>query len=172
MKTRRVLLCVALICAYLPVVYAQQVTGTLIANGKSAQLKYAIAMEVDSKAEPGYLDVVVVLSDRKLSPRDIVSEDRLAELTTRDGLAAVRLLIDPDAKLKSAAAYHRAFTAFISSGVFARWKPSAYNEKTVAGHVTTDGERNEFNNRWQYDLTFSAPIVLDPEAKTVPIKAK
>lgn len=172
MRTRLGLLCAALIFVSSPVVCAQQVSGTLTANGKSAQLKYALAMEVDSKSEPGYLDVVVVLSDRKLSPRDVASEDRLAELTTRSGLAAVRLLIDPDAKLKSATAYHRAFTAFISSGAFARWKPSAYNEKSVAGRVTTDGERNEFNNRWQYDLTFSAPIVLDPEAKTVPIKPK
>ena len=46
---------------------AQQANGTLHANGRAAKLEHAIAVEVDSATEPGYLDVVVVLSDRRLS---------------------------------------------------------------------------------------------------------
>src|SRR5574338_1603210 len=44
---------------------AQDVNGSLTANGKSASLKYVIAQEVDSVTEKGYMDVIVVLSDRK-----------------------------------------------------------------------------------------------------------
>ena len=44
---------------------AQQAKGSLEANGQRATLTHAIAVEVDSATEPGYLDVIVVLSDRR-----------------------------------------------------------------------------------------------------------
>ena len=49
---------------------AQQVTGSIVANGEAAELKYAVAQKVDSFAEKGYMDVIVVLSDHKLSAAD------------------------------------------------------------------------------------------------------
>lgn len=70
--------------------------------------------------------------------------------------------------MKSAAPYHPAFTSFISSGVLVRWEPTATEETTVAGRGYTGGEQEAFGEKWQYDLTFTAPIVLDPEASTVP----
>src|SRR6185295_15712792 len=45
--------CAALLFA--GVAAAQEVSGTLTANGKSAALKYAIAQEVDSTTENGYM---------------------------------------------------------------------------------------------------------------------
>ena len=55
---------------------AQEVNGSLLVNGKSAALKSVIAQEVDSTTEKGYMDVVVVLSDRKLGVADAqVSSD-------------------------------------------------------------------------------------------------
>jgi hypothetical protein len=65
---------------------------------------------------------------------------------------------------------HPAFTTFISSAAFVRWKPSAYDEKHVAGRFWTEGTQNEFKQAWSYDVTFEAPIVLDPAASTVPKK--
>jgi|KBSMisStandDraft_5_1062788.scaffolds.fasta_scaffold14244_2 hypothetical protein len=160
--------CAALLFA--GVAAAQEVSGTLTANGKSAALKYAIAQEVDSTTENGYMDVIVVLSDRKLSAADARNIEKLEGMTRRDGLVALFVRINPDARVMSAEPLHPAFTTFVSSAAFVRWKPSVYDEKTVAGRFWTEGTQNEFRQQWSYDLTFSAPITLDPEAKTVPKK--
>src|SRR5262249_50604826 len=59
------------------VALAQEVSGSLTANGKSAALKYAVAQEVDSATEKGYMDVIVVLSDRKLAAADARNVEKL-----------------------------------------------------------------------------------------------
>ena len=56
---------------------AQEASGSLTANGKTAALKFAVAQEVDSSTEPGFMDVIVVLSDRKLRPSDARNVERL-----------------------------------------------------------------------------------------------
>ncbi|HET7097684.1 MAG TPA: hypothetical protein VFJ68_09860 [Casimicrobiaceae bacterium] len=149
---------------------AQDVTGSIVANGKTAELKFAVAQEVDSSTEKGYMDVIVVLSDRKLSAADARNTERLETMTRRDGLVALVVRINPDARIMSAEPLHPAFTTFVSSAAFVRWKPSAYDEKRVAGRFWTEGTQKEFKQEWSYDVTFSTPITLDPEAKTVPKK--
>src|SRR5438034_10963512 len=81
---------------------AQEVNGSLVANGKSAVLKYAVAQEVDSATEKGYMDVIVVLSDRKLAVPDARNIERLEAMTRKDGLVALVVRINPDAKIMSA----------------------------------------------------------------------
>jgi hypothetical protein len=149
---------------------SQEVNGSLVANGKSAVLKYALAQEVDSTTEKGYMDVIVVLSDRKLAAAEARNIERLEAMTRNDGLVALVVRIDPDAKVMSAEPLHPAFTTFVSSAAFIRWKPAAYDEKRVAGRFWTDGTQNEFRQQWSYDVTFATPITLDPAAKTVPKK--
>ena len=149
---------------------AQEVTGSLVANGKSAVLKYAIAQEVDSTTEKGYLDVIVVLSDRKVAAADALNIERLETMARRDGLVALVVRVNPDARVMSAEPLHPAFTTFVSSAAFIRWKPTAYDENRVAGRFWTDGTQSEFRQQWSYDVTFSAPITLDPAAKTLPKK--
>jgi hypothetical protein len=147
---------------------AQDVDGSLVANGKSAVLKYAVAQEVDSATEKGYMDVIVVLSDRKVGAADARSIERLEAMTRKDGLVALVVRINPDAKIMSAEPLHPALTTFVSSAAFVHWKPSAYDEKRVAGRFWTNGTQSEFRQQWSYDVTFSTPITLDPAAKTVP----
>ena len=140
------------------------------ANGKSAVLKYAVAQEIDSETEKGYMDVIVVLSDRKLGTTDARNIERLEAMTRKDGLVALVVRINPDARIMSAEPLHPAFTTFVSSAAFIRWKPVAYDEKRVAGRFWTDGTQSEFRQQWSYDVTFSTPISLDPAAKTLPKK--
>src|SRR5499427_11086975 len=116
------------------------------------------------------MDVLVVLSDRKLSAADARNIERLETMSRKDGLVALVVRINPDAKIMSAEALHPAFTTFVSSAAFVRWKPSAYDEKRVAGRFWTEGTQDAFKQQWSYDVTFSAPITLDPAAKTVPKK--
>lgn len=145
---------------------ADEVKGTLTANGQTSPLKYAAAYETDSVSEPGYLDVVVVISDRKLPDAVVRNRERLEEMAKKDGLAALRVTMNPDAKVMNAEPIHPAFKTFVSSALWAKWTPSAYNEQKVAGRLHTEGMQNEFGQKWQYDVTFSAPILLDPLAKT------
>ena len=151
-----------------PSVGAQSAKGTLQANGRTADLVHAIAVEVDSATEPGYLDVVVVLSDRRISAAQARDAAGLEAMSRRDGLVALRVVINPDAKVTSAEPLHPAFTTFVSSALWVRFEPTAYDEKRVAGRFHTPGPQDEFRQQWSYDATFSAPIALDPDAKTVP----
>ena len=155
------------VALFADVAIAQEVRGSLTANGNSAELKYAIAQEVDSSTEKGYMDVIVVLSDRKLDAVDARNVERLEAMTRRDGLVALVVRLNPDAKIMSAEPLHPAFTTFVSSAAFVCWKPTAYDEKRVAGRFWTEGTQNEFRQQWSYDVTFSMPITLDPEAKTI-----
>lgn len=149
---------------------AQDAKGSLTANGKTAELKFAVAQEVDSSTEPGYMDVVVVLSDRKLRPSDARNVERLEGMARSDGLVGLVVRLNPDAKVMSAEPLHPAFTTFVSSAAFVRWAPTAYDEKRVAGRFWTEGVQDQFKQKWSYDITFSAPVALDPEAKTTPKK--
>ena len=144
------------------------VHGRLLADGVPKVLTHAAAVEVESTTEPGSMDVVVLLSDRPVPPEVVASAEKVEEMVRRDGLIGVRVVFDPDAKVRSAEPLHPKFTRYVTSAAFVTWIPSAYDEEKVAGRLTTDGEQNAFGQRWQYDLTFSVPITLDPEAKTVP----
>ena len=149
---------------------AQEARGTLTANGQPATLAHAYAYEVDSALERGYLDVVVVLSDRRLAPAYARDGDRLEAMARKGEVAALVVRLNPDAKVLSAAPLHRAFTTFVRSAAFVRWEPSAFDEKRVAGRFHTGGTQDAFRQKWSYDVTFSAPIALDPAAQTVPRK--
>lgn len=151
-------------------VLAQEVKGTLTANGRTAALRYVVAQEVDSETEKGYMDVIVVVSDRPVAAADVASTERLEALARRDGLAALVVRIDPDAKVMKAEPLHPAFTTFVSSAAFIRWTPTAFDDTRIAGRFATDGVQSEFGQKWSYDVTFAAPIRLDPAAKTVPRK--
>jgi len=67
------------------------------------------------------MDVIVVLSDRKLSAADARNTERLETLVRGDGLVALVVRSNPDAKIMSAEPLHPAFTARIAAtvGVFA-----------------------------------------------------
>jgi hypothetical protein len=147
---------------------AQQISGTLTANGKSAALRYALAFETDSQLEKGYMDVVVVLSDRALAPAAAADLDGLEAMARRGDVVGLVVRLNPDAKVLSAAPLHPAFTTMLRSAAFIRWQPAAFDEKRVAGRFWTDGVQDEFHQKWSYDLTFAAPIRLDPAARTVP----
>lgn len=67
---------------------AQEVNGFLMVKSKSVAFKYAIAQEVDSATEKGYMDVIVVLSDRKLGAADARDIERLETMARKDGLPA------------------------------------------------------------------------------------
>jgi hypothetical protein len=156
--------------AFAGVAAAQDVKGSLTANGKSAALTHALAREVDSTLEKGYMDVVVVLSDRALAPADARDPDRLEAMARKGELAGLVVRLDPDAKVLRAAPLHSAFTTFVRSAAFVRWKPSAFDEKRVAGRFWTENTQSEFGQKWSYDVALSAPIALDPAARSVPHK--
>ena len=143
------------------------VKGTLTANGVTTTLTHVAAYEIDSVSEKGYMDIRVVISDREL-PRDVaLSDEKLEKLMSEKKIAALRVLLNPDCKVLSAAPYSPAMRNFVSSGAFIQWKPSAYDDEKVAGRFWTDGEQELAGEKWSFDITFSAPIVLDPKAKTV-----
>src|SRR6187399_1486608 len=107
----------------------------------SRPLSHVAAYEIGSATEKGYTDIRVVISDREL-PRDVaLSDEQLEKLMTAKKLAALRVLLNPDCRVLSAAPYSPAMRNYVSSGAFIQWKPSAYDDEKVAGHFWTDGEQ-------------------------------
>lgn len=142
--------------------------GTLTANGQKVELQYVTAYETESSTEQGYLDVVVVIADRQIPEAVARDQEKLEALARSKGFAGLRLVLNPDSKVISAEPLHAAFTNQISSALWVRWEPTAFDVKQVAGHLYTEGLQDEFGQQWQYDITFSASILLDPAAGTVP----
>ncbi len=143
------------------------VRGNFTANGKTVALTHAAAYEVDSPSEKGQMDIVVILSDRALRPADVLSTDALEAMMTAKKLNALRVVLNSDCHVRSAVPYAGAMKNFVYSAAMISWKPTAFDEKTVAGRFFTDGPQDLGGETWSYDLTFSAPIVLDPAARTV-----
>lgn len=141
--------------------------GSLTANGRTAEMGYALAWETDSTTEPGYLDVTILLSDREIPEEIARNRDKLEILARNGELAGLLVVLNPDARVMSAEPLHQAFTTMVSSAVWIRWEPTAFDEQKVAGRFHSDGPRQELGQKWQYDITFSAPILLDPNARTV-----
>ena len=86
---------------------AAETAGFLTANGQKAGLKYAIAYETDSISDPGFLDVVIVISDRKISESVARNQEKLEEMARNKELVALRVVLNPDAKVMSAEPYIR-----------------------------------------------------------------
>jgi len=151
---------------------SQTAQGRLTVNGASKNLTQAAAYEVESLTNPGSMDVIVLLSDRALPREAAIQTEILENLMLNHKLTALRVVIDSNGKIKSAAPYHPAFKSFIQSGAFVKWKPDTYDVNTIAGRVFTDGQQQFAGQRWSYDLTFSSPITLHPAARTVPEQKK
>lgn len=144
-----------------------EVSGSITVKGKTMELSHAQAFEVDSDTEPGYLDVLIVLTSRPITADQARDREELERLSFEDGLAGIRLLLDPDCKPKALATYHPNFSVFLDGAGEHRWQPSAFDER-VAGRLTTPGRQEAMGQTWEYDVEFSTRIVLDPEATTVP----
>ena len=63
--------------------------GSITANGKAETFKHVVAYETDSVTEKGYMDVVIVLSDRPLTPAQAHDPERLEAMARSEGLAAL-----------------------------------------------------------------------------------
>lgn len=166
MRHLKILLCIVTLLTA-GISGAAETAGSLTANGRAAEMKYALAWETDSTTEPGYLDVTILISDREIAEEVARDRDRLEMLARNGELAGLLVVLNPDAKVMSAEPLHQAFTTMVSSALWIRWEPTAFDEKQVAGRFHSDGPRQEFGQKWQYDITFSVPILLDPKAKTV-----
>lgn len=140
----------------------QSVSGTYVANSKTVELRHALAMEIDSDTEPGYLDVLVLLTDREITEEQAKSQETLERLSFKEGLSGIRLLLDPDCKVKQIGPYHPTFKVFVVNHSLPEWSPSAYDE-TVAGKLRQE-RQSDYGQTWEYDLTFDVPIIADPEA--------
>lgn len=149
------------------IAWTQQVDGSITVKGKKMDLRHAQAFEIDSDTEPGYLDVLIVLTSRPITAEQARDREELERLSFKEGLAGIRLVLDPDCKPKALATYHPGFTVFLDGAGEHRWQPSAFDER-VAGRLSTPGRQESMGQKWEYDVEFSAPIVLDPEATTVP----
>lgn len=147
--------------------WSQDVEGTISVKGRAMDLRHAHAFEIDSDTEPGYLDVLIVLTSRPITADQARDREELERLSFKEGLAGIRLVLDPDCKPKALATYHPGFTVFLDGAGEHRWQPSAFDER-VAGRLSTPGRQESMGQKWEYDVEFSVPIVLDPEATTVP----
>ncbi len=159
----QILLCTVVLTSVSPA-GAQEISGSFQANGHEVELAHVIAIEIDSETEPGYLDILVMLSDRELTEDQVRDKEALEKLAFKGGMSGLRLVLDPDCKVKEISPYHPSFKVFLVNADEATWEPSAFDED-VAGRIKAS--QSAFEQSWAYDLEFRAKIQLDPEATTV-----
>ena len=108
-----------------------------------------------------------MITSRPITAKQARDREELERLAFKEGMAGIRLVLDPDCKPKALAPLHPGFTVFLDGAGEHRWQPSAFDER-VAGRLSTPGGQEAMGQRWQYDVEFSAPVELDPDATTVP----
>lgn len=137
-------------------------SGTLMVNGKSADMKLAYAYEQGS-SEPDEIDIVMIVSDQELPAAALKDEDKLRDLSTQGKFNGVRVVVHQDRRVMSAEPFHPALTTYFSTALFVRWEATEFGEDGITAHLyTPDGEQNEFSQRWSYDIHYSTPVeVLD-----------
>lgn len=150
-------------------VTAQEVKGALTTNGVTKALTHVSAHEVEDPKSKD-VSVVIVLSDRALTREQATSESKLQDLMKARKLTALRIVLDANCKVMSAAPYSPAMRNFVSSGAYIHWTPTTYDDTAVAGHVKSWDDAELAGERWSYDIVFVTPITLapgsDPPTKT------
>lgn len=150
---------------------SQEVKGSLTTNGVTKALTHVCAHEIEDPKSKD-VSVIVVLSDRALTREQAISEKKLEELMSSKKLTALRVVLDANCKVSSAAPYSPAMRNFVSSGAYINWTPATYDDTAVAGHVKSWDDAELAGERWSYDIVFVTPISLapgsDPPKKTKP----
>lgn len=145
---------------------ASVIKGSLTANGVKKELTHAAAFELRDK--DGDLEVVVVLSDRELKRDEVIDREKLEAMMAAKTLTALRISLNDSCRVNSAAPYSPAMRNFVSSALYVKWEPTAFDEEKVAGHLFTNETAELGGEKWSYDITFSTPMNLLPEAKPKP----
>ena len=144
-----------------PALNAQEVKGSLTTNGVTKPLTHVCAHEIEDPKTRD-VNVVIVLSDRALTRAEAISEAKLEDLMRAKKLTALRVVLDANARVRSAAPYSPAMRSFVSTGAYINWTPSVYSDSDVSGRVKSWDDAELAGERWSYDLLFVTPITLAP----------
>jgi hypothetical protein len=144
------------------------IKGNLTTNGVTKALTHVGAFEVQDK--DGDLEVVIVFSDRELKREEAINSEKLEAMMSAKKLTALKVVLNSNCRVNTSAPYSPAMRNFVSTALYVRWEPTAFDEEKVAGRFFTAETAELGGEKWSYDITFSTPMTLLPGA--VPAKAK
>lgn len=134
-------------------------SGKLTINGKPYSLAYAYAWTSPNPFDESKKDVMVMLSDVKLTPKQAMDDFEPAKLAQDKKLNAVKLEIDPEGQVISGVF----FTGARQSGQFTaagmhKFEKRVLTSASIEGKLFMDKPDDFFDTTFVYSATFKAPI--------------
>jgi len=134
-------------------------TGTFTVDGKAAKLAYAYATAEPDSSDKSREIVRVTLSDVKLTPAQLEFPFGLQGPMKAGQVHAVVAEIDATKKVINTMLYDKAFGMDLVSqaGVSNKFE-GTIDKKTVTGKLYRSGPGESNKNKYDFSVTFSAPI--------------
>jgi len=134
-------------------------SGTLTINGKVFKLQYAYAWHAPSSFDEKKMNTIVMLSDVKLTPEVAMDDFEPAELAKAKKLNAIRLEFDSDGDVGSGVFFSGELEhgQFSGSGMHT-FEKTLFTPAAIEGKATIDKPRDFFGTKYEYSVTFKAPV--------------
>lgn len=132
-----------------------KVEGSYVVDGKTAQLKYAYAVNetCDKKKCAAALFSAAPISDQDLKTEDVFSH--FSSLARDSKVQALEIIFKADKTISGVRIYDKAFDGALQTGGMETFAATRFDATGIAGKITMDGPRSFFEQKFQYNLTFN-----------------
>lgn len=135
-------------------------TGKLTINNTTTNLSYAYAWTAPDPFDESKTNVIVMLSDVKLTPDDAMDDFKPTQLAKEKKLNAVRLQFDADGEITSGNFYSPLIdTGQFSAGGMHKFDKQVFTSASIEGKAFMEKPEDFFETKYFYTATFKAPIV-------------
>lgn len=136
--------------------------GSITLNGVAIPLSFSYA-----NTQPGFLDtqsedIRIILSEVALDAAARTDSITLGRLARQRGVHIVEVILDQEYRPLTGAIYATEFGGMVSVSGIHRFELSSSEHARVEGRLHTDGPREFMKVRYEYDVSFAAPIPRPP----------
>jgi hypothetical protein len=135
-----------------------KVEGSYIVDGKTAQLKYAYAVNetCNNKKCPAVLFSAAPISDQDLKTDSVFLQ--FTDLGRTGKVQALEVIFLADKTISSVRIYDKAFDGALQTGGMETFAATRFDATGITGKITMDGPRSFFDQKFQYNLTFNVNL--------------
>jgi len=134
--------------------------GTLTVNGKTVQLKYSYAALKQDPLEKKKQATSVLITDQAIPADAAGDEFKLMDVRDQQKINGVMILVTEDGQIVSGALYSPLMKKmdYVSGVGMQKLDLKTHDANRIAGKVWLEKPDDFFDNVYQYNVTFDAPI--------------
>ncbi|MBV9495598.1 MAG: DUF4878 domain-containing protein [Acidobacteria bacterium] len=159
-RLRFPVLTLALCALALPMLADGTARGTLTVNGKTVQLKYSYAALKQDPLEKKKQATSVLITDQAIPADAAGDEFKLMDVRDQQKINGVMILVTEDGQIVSGALYSPLMKKmdYVSGVGMQKLDLKTHDANRIAGKVWLEKPDDFFDNVYQYNVTFDAPI--------------